>query len=90
MLTQTKIAICVAIAVGIAVLPTTHAFAGNAYDSPDWAPPSTGGMPIGPRRLVFTKAMPKGPLRGGAGSATRAGSQTRREGVTGCGVVDRR
>jgi hypothetical protein len=34
-LTQTKIAICVATAVGTAVLPTTHAFAGNAYDSPD-------------------------------------------------------
>jgi hypothetical protein len=40
--TQTKIAICVAIAVGTAVPPTTYAFAGNVYDSPDWAPPLYG------------------------------------------------
>ena len=42
MLTQTKIAICVAIALGNVVLPTTYAFAGNVYDSPDWAPPLYG------------------------------------------------
>jgi hypothetical protein len=42
MLTQTKIAICVAIALGSAVPATTNAFAGNVYDSPDWAPPLYG------------------------------------------------
>ena len=37
-----KIALCVAIALGSAVPPTTYAFAGNVYDSPDWAPPLYG------------------------------------------------
>ena len=82
MFAKTKIALCVAIAVGTAVPSMTCAFAGNVYDSPDWAPPSMGGMPIGPRRLVLTKAMPKQALQRGAGSATRAGSRMRREGVT--------
>ncbi len=39
MFTKTKIALGVAIAIGIAVPPTTDAFAGNVYDSPDGAPP---------------------------------------------------
>jgi hypothetical protein len=39
---KTKIALCVAIALGNAVPPTTNAFAGNVYDSPDWAPPLYG------------------------------------------------
>jgi hypothetical protein len=41
-LTKTKIALCVAIAVGAAVPPATFAFAGNMYDSPDWAAPRYG------------------------------------------------
>ena len=82
MLAKTKIALCVAVAVGIAVFSMTCAFAKNEYDSPDWAPPCTGGTLIGPQRLALTKAMPTQPLRGGAGSVTRPGSRTRSEGVT--------
>jgi hypothetical protein len=40
MLTKTKIALSVAIALGSAPASlTTYAFAANNYDSPDWAPP---------------------------------------------------
>ena len=40
MLTKTKIALSVAIALGTTSVPlTNYAFAGNVYDSPDWAPP---------------------------------------------------
>jgi len=40
MLTKTKIALSVAIALASApVSLTTYAFAANNYDSPDWAPP---------------------------------------------------
>jgi hypothetical protein len=39
---KTKIALCVAIAIGTAVAATTYAFAGNVYDSPNWAPPLYG------------------------------------------------
>jgi hypothetical protein len=39
---KTKIVLCVAIALGSAMPPTTYAFAGNVYDSPDWAPPLYG------------------------------------------------
>ena len=42
MFTKTKIALCVAIAIGAAVPSMTDAFAGNVYDSPDWAPPLYG------------------------------------------------
>jgi hypothetical protein len=41
-LAKAKIALCVAIVVVAAVPPTTWAFAGNVYDSPDWAPPLYG------------------------------------------------
>jgi len=41
-LAKRKIALCAAIAVGTAVPPATAAFAGNVYDSPDWAPPLFG------------------------------------------------
>jgi hypothetical protein len=41
-LAKTKIALCVAMAVATAVPSTTGAFAGNVYDSPDWAPPLDG------------------------------------------------
>ena len=40
MLTKTKIALSVAVALGSALASlTTYAFAANNYDSPDWAPP---------------------------------------------------
>jgi hypothetical protein len=40
MLTKTKIALSIAIALASAPASlTTHAFAANNYDSPDWAPP---------------------------------------------------
>jgi hypothetical protein len=40
MFSNTKIALSVAIALGSAFASlTTCAFAGNVYDSPDWAPP---------------------------------------------------
>ena len=43
MCTRTKIALSVAVALGSAFLSlTTHAFAGNVYDSPEWVGPLYG------------------------------------------------
>jgi hypothetical protein len=43
MVTNTRTLLCVAIALGSALASsTTHALAGNVYDSPDWAPPLYG------------------------------------------------
>jgi hypothetical protein len=43
MCTKTKIALSVAIALGSAFLSlSTYAFAGNVYDSPEWAAPLYG------------------------------------------------
>jgi len=39
---KTKIALCVAVALGSAVPATTNAFARNVHDSPDWTPPLYG------------------------------------------------
>ena len=83
MCTRTKIALSVAIALGSACLSlSTYAFAGNVYDSPEWAAPLMGGSAIGTRRLVISKAMPIGPLQGHAGSSMRPSSRTRREDAT--------
>jgi hypothetical protein len=43
MVTNTRTFLCVAIALGSVLSSlTTHAFAGNVYDSPDWATPLYG------------------------------------------------
>jgi hypothetical protein len=72
-LAKTKIALCVAIAVGIVVPPTTWAFAGNVYDSPDWAPPLFGWDAHRPSAAGAYENKPQGtaPMRRGDRNASR-------------------
>jgi hypothetical protein len=54
MFSKPKIALCVAMALGIESVPlATYAFAGNVYDSPDWAPPFYGSDVIWPAAGIY-------------------------------------
>jgi len=76
---KTKITLCVAIAVGIAAPPTTYAFAGNVYDSPDWAPPLYGWDVHRPSAVDTYESNAQGAVSGTRGrNASRQPSASRR------------
>jgi hypothetical protein len=80
MFAKTKIALCVATAVGTAVPSMTCAFAGNVYDSPDWAPPLYGWDAHRPSAAgtYESNAQASAPARRGERNASRQPNAPRR------------